>query len=109
MCGIAGKLYFDPGRPAEREVLERMNAVQVHRGPDDAGIYCQGPVGLAHRRLSIIDHVHVPSDYIRLNDGRRDWRVGPREGHPNEKANRKFAEEIARVLRDLPELRPYRR
>jgi asparagine synthase (glutamine-hydrolysing) len=55
MCGIAGKLYFDPARPVEREVLERMNAVQVHRGPDDAGIHCQGPVGLAHRRLSIID------------------------------------------------------
>jgi len=55
MCGIAGKLYFDPKRPVEREVLERMNAVQAHRGPDDAGIYSEGPVGLAHRRLSIID------------------------------------------------------
>jgi asparagine synthase (glutamine-hydrolysing) len=55
MCGIAGKLNFDPARPMEREVLERMNAVQAHRGPDDAGVYCQGPVGLAHRRLSIID------------------------------------------------------
>ncbi len=55
MCGIGGKLYFDPARPVEREVLERMNAVQAHRGPDDSGIYCQGAVGLAHRRLSIID------------------------------------------------------
>ncbi len=55
MCGIGGKLYFDPMRLVEREVLERMNTVQAHRGPDDAGIYCQGPVGLAHRRLSIID------------------------------------------------------
>jgi asparagine synthase (glutamine-hydrolysing) len=55
MCGIGGKLYFDPARPVEREVLARMNAVQAHRGPDDSGIYCQGAVGLAHRRLSIID------------------------------------------------------
>jgi len=55
MCGIAGKLNFDPARPVERDVLERMNAVQVHRGPDDAGVYCEGPLGLAHRRLSIID------------------------------------------------------
>jgi len=55
VCGIGGKLYFDPARPVEREVLERMNAVQAHRGPDDSGIYCQGAVGLAHRRLSIID------------------------------------------------------
>ncbi len=55
MCGIGGKLYFNPARSVERDVLERMNAVQAHRGPDDSGIYCQGPVGLAHRRLSIID------------------------------------------------------
>ena len=55
MCGISGKLYFDSTRPVEREVLERMNAVLAHRGPDDAGIYCDGPIGLAHRRLSIID------------------------------------------------------
>jgi asparagine synthase (glutamine-hydrolysing) len=55
MCGISGKLYFDSERPVEREILERMNAVLAHRGPDDAGIYYDGPVGLAHRRLSIID------------------------------------------------------
>ena len=55
MCGISGKLYFDPARPVERDVLERMNAVLAHRGPDDAGIHCDGPIGLAHRRLSIID------------------------------------------------------
>jgi asparagine synthase (glutamine-hydrolysing) len=55
MCGISGKLYFDSTRPAERDVLERMNAVLAHRGPDDAGIHCDGQIGLAHRRLSIID------------------------------------------------------
>ncbi|HSB70239.1 MAG TPA: asparagine synthase (glutamine-hydrolyzing) [Candidatus Methylomirabilis sp.] len=55
MCGIGGKLYFDPARPVEREILARMNAVQAHRGPDDAGVFCAGPIGLVHRRLSIID------------------------------------------------------
>jgi len=55
MCGISGKLYVDSTRPVERDVLERMNAALAHRGPDDAGIYCGGPIGLAHRRLSIID------------------------------------------------------
>ena len=55
MCGIGGKLYLDPARPVEPEVLERMSAVLAHRGPDDAGTYCQGAVGLVHRRLSIID------------------------------------------------------
>ena len=55
MCGIAGKLYRDPARPVESEVLERMSTVLAHRGPDDAGIYRQGSAGLVHRRLSIID------------------------------------------------------
>ena len=55
MCGIGGKLYFDPTRPVEPELLARMNAVLAHRGPDDAGIFCAGAIGLAHRRLSIID------------------------------------------------------
>ena len=55
MCGIAGKLYFDPARPVERSVLEAMNRVLAHRGPDDEGLFCDGPIGLAHRRLSIVD------------------------------------------------------
>jgi len=55
VCGISGIIYSDPARPAETGLLERMNAALAHRGPDDAGVYCEGPVGLAHRRLSIID------------------------------------------------------
>lgn len=55
MCGIAGTLYFDPAREVDPSLLGRMNAALAHRGPDDAGVYCAGPVGLAHRRLSIID------------------------------------------------------
>ena len=51
----------------------------------------------------------IPADYIRLNDGRRDWFVSRWEGHPNEKANRVFAQEFAQVLRDLPALQPYKR
>jgi asparagine synthase (glutamine-hydrolysing) len=52
MCGIAGYSgSFQPG------LLERMNAAIAHRGPDDAGIFAlpQDGIGLAHRRLSIID------------------------------------------------------
>jgi asparagine synthase (glutamine-hydrolysing) len=55
MCGIAGTLSFDPDRPAQRELLARMSGALAHRGPDDSGIRCDGPVGLVHRRLSIID------------------------------------------------------
>ncbi len=55
MCGISGKLYFDHSRKVDSGLLHRMNQEQAHRGPDDAGIYHAGHVGLAHRRLSIID------------------------------------------------------
>jgi asparagine synthase (glutamine-hydrolysing) len=54
MCGIAGILRYDGDSANETELLaarERM----FHRGPDDSGLYTAGPIGLAHRRLSIID------------------------------------------------------
>ena len=54
MCGIAG--YH--GLHADTALLERMNACQQHRGPDGDGIVTDGPCGLAHRRLSIIDVAH---------------------------------------------------
>jgi asparagine synthase (glutamine-hydrolysing) len=54
MCGLAGELRFDGGR-VEVEVLDRMTSCQEHRGPDGSGIWARGPVGLGHRRLSIID------------------------------------------------------
>jgi asparagine synthase (glutamine-hydrolysing) len=55
MCGIAGILHFDPRERVDRDLLERMTRVLEHRGPDDEGFYQDGPVGLGHRRLSIID------------------------------------------------------
>ena len=54
MCGIAGLLHLDGSQP-DGWVLDRMNRVLAHRGPDGVGRYLEGPVGLAHRRLSIID------------------------------------------------------
>jgi asparagine synthase (glutamine-hydrolysing) len=54
MCGITGILRLD-GKPASRDVLERMNARIVHRGPDEDGLQIHQNVGLAMRRLSIID------------------------------------------------------
>ena len=55
MCGIAGKLNFDGGRPIDRERLEAMTSVVAHRGPDAAGYFVGPGIGLGHRRLSIID------------------------------------------------------
>jgi asparagine synthase (glutamine-hydrolysing) len=54
MCGVAGIVELS-GRSVDRSALERMSAVLTHRGPDDSGIFVDGPVGFAHRRLSIID------------------------------------------------------
>lgn len=54
MCGIVGFVNKD-GSEANREILERMNRAIVHRGPDDDGFYIKENVGMAMRRLSIID------------------------------------------------------
>ena len=54
MCGIVAVMSFD-GQPISEEPLKRMRDAMVHRGPDDAGLYLNGSIGLGHRRLSIID------------------------------------------------------
>ena len=54
MCGIAGIVNYT--RPEDkRALLTRMVALMHHRGPDASGLYMNGPVGMAHARLSIID------------------------------------------------------
>lgn len=55
MCGICGIFQLDPESVVDRTLLQTMNRTLVHRGPDDEGYYTAGPVGLAMRRLSIID------------------------------------------------------
>ena len=50
MSGIAG-IYNLDGRPANRTLLRRMTDVIAHRGPDRAGHWINGPVGLGHRML----------------------------------------------------------
>lgn len=54
MCGIVG-IVNNSATPVHREVLEQMNRAIIHRGPDEDGFYLKGNVGLAMRRLSIID------------------------------------------------------
>ncbi|MDW8053718.1 MAG: asparagine synthase (glutamine-hydrolyzing) [Anaerolineae bacterium] len=53
MCGIVG-LYLSRDCPSA-ELLQRSNAVLIHRGPDGAGFFVDSHVGLAMRRLAIID------------------------------------------------------
>lgn len=55
MCGIAGMYNFRSGRPADPGELRLMGDLLAHRGPDDEGIFHEGPLGFAHRRLTILD------------------------------------------------------
>ena len=54
MCGIVG-IVNNSALPVDRELLGKMNFLIRHRGPDEDGFYLKDNVGLAMRRLSIID------------------------------------------------------
>jgi len=55
MCGIAGKLNFNSGRQVSLKLIQEMNKVLSHRGPDDEGIYIKKNIALGNRRLKVID------------------------------------------------------
>ena len=55
MCGISGIIYKNKNRQINPNELEIANNTLTHRGPDDSGIFIEGHVGIAMRRLSIID------------------------------------------------------
>lgn len=71
MCGIVGIVRFDDA-PVERSTLDRARDRLAHRGPDDAGtwISADGSVGLAHRRLSILDTSEAGHQPMASVDGR---------------------------------------
>jgi len=54
MCGLVVMLGL-AGRKADTAILTRMAQRLAHRGPDDSGLYVDQQVGLAFRRLSILD------------------------------------------------------
>lgn len=64
MCGIAGFLLRDG--TAQEPLAEWMCDRIRHRGPDDHGVYTDGPCAIGMRRLSIIDlstgHQPVPNE-----------------------------------------------
>ena len=69
MCGIAGLFTHDAGATIDHSVLTRMRDAMRHRGPDGAGIWNDDGVGLAHRRLSVIDVEGSPQP-MHSGDGR---------------------------------------
>ncbi len=66
MCGIAGIV----GPQATRDRATRMSDALRHRGPDDAGLFCDGGIALAHRRLSILDLSPAGHQPMVSRDGR---------------------------------------
>ncbi|HYG63916.1 MAG TPA: asparagine synthase (glutamine-hydrolyzing) [Thermoanaerobaculia bacterium] len=70
MCGIAGIFRFRSGRPVDPGELRAMGACLAHRGPDDEGYYNDGPLGLAHKRLTILDTSRRGRGPMFTDDGR---------------------------------------
>jgi asparagine synthase (glutamine-hydrolysing) len=68
MCGIAGLIEF--AGPASRGLLAAMNDRLSHRGPDDHGEWVEGHVGLANRRLAILDLSAAGHQPMQTADGR---------------------------------------
>src|SRR5215470_4078897 len=66
MCGIAGIVKLNPQEHVDDARLKRMRDVLRHRGPDGEGLWIQGPIGLGHRRLAIVDvaggHQPMPNE-----------------------------------------------
>ena len=55
MCAICGILKLHREDSADATVVGAMAGTMAHRGPDDGGVFVDGPAGLGFRRLSIID------------------------------------------------------
>lgn len=69
MCGICGMIEHT-GRPADAVVLGRMVRSLAHRGPDGEGAHVEGPVGLGHTRLAIMDLSDAGAQPMFLPGGR---------------------------------------
>ncbi len=70
MCGIVGILQRRGDRSVDQALLAVMRNTLQRRGPDDAGMYCQGPIGLGHQRLSILDVSQAGHQPMSTPDGR---------------------------------------
>jgi len=88
MCGICGIFETGGEKIVQRATLKAMSDTISHRGPDDDGFYTCGGIGLAHRRLSIID---VEGGHQPLaNEDESIWTVFNGEIYNFEDLNRRY-------------------
>lgn len=71
MCGMTGWLSYSQNMESQRKMLQRMTDTMALRGPDDEGLWIDGPVGLGHRRLSVIDLEGGRQPMTASHDGNR--------------------------------------
>ncbi len=69
MCGIAGILHRGD-TPVSEAALRKMTDAVAHRGPDGEGHFVEGPLGLGHRRLAVIDLTPAGHQPMATQDGR---------------------------------------
>ena len=81
MCGIVGVLWYGGGH-ADPDLVARQTHALRHRGPDDSGVWSEGPVALGQRRLSIVDlsaagHQPMPNEagsaFVTFNGEIYNW------------------------------------
>jgi asparagine synthase (glutamine-hydrolysing) len=72
MCGIAGIFNIDQSSTS-LSILKEMASVIEHRGPDGEGYFYKENIGLAHKRLAILDVSEKGSQPMSSKDGR--WTI----------------------------------
>jgi asparagine synthase (glutamine-hydrolysing) len=68
MCGILGVIHRDPSARVDPDRLAAARDLMTHRGPDAAGLWTRPGVGLAHRRLAILDADHGQQPAVSPDD-----------------------------------------
>jgi asparagine synthase (glutamine-hydrolysing) len=74
MSGIAGCLALAEGTRPDTDWTVRAARRMTHRGPDDDGVFADGPIALAARRLAVIDPSAAGHQPMMSSDG-RFWMV----------------------------------
>ena len=72
MCGLV-VLYHLDGSLVDADLLDRMVEKIAYRGPDDGGVWVDGNIGFAHRRLAVFDTSNNGRQPMHSNNG--DWTI----------------------------------